>query len=221
MWKPNFIFAQTISVLLGVMLLGSSIIFSQTAPKRMISANYLQVKGKHNKFFQQVVGAGRAAEGLRADWQKDLAMVHRECGFKYIRFHGLLQDEMGVYREDKFGNAVYNFQYVDALYDAILNIGMKPFVEFGFMPEKLASGNKTVFWWKGNVTPPKDYDKWQKLIAAFVKHWTERYGESEVKQWYFEVWNEPNLNIFWSGSQAEYFKLYEVSAQAIKSISPE
>jgi xylan 1,4-beta-xylosidase len=190
------------------------------SPQRVIAVDYSRVKGKHNKFFREVVGAGRAAEGLRADWQRDLALVHRECGFKYIRFHGLLQDELGVYSEDKQGRPIYNFQYIDALYDAILNIGMKPFVELSFMPQALASGSKTIFWWKGNITPPKDYRKWEQLIQSLVQHWTERYGIEEVKQWYFEVWNEPNLDIFWSGSQSDYFKLYEVTALAIKRVSP-
>lgn len=193
----------------------------KVSPVRTIAADYSKVKGKRDTFFRQVVGAGRAAEGLRADWQRDLALVHRECGFKYIRFHGLLQDELGVYSEDRQGQPVYNFQYIDALYDAILKIGMKPFVELSFMPQALASGAKDVFWWKGNITPPKDYNKWQQLIQALVQHWTSRYGAEEVKQWYFEVWNEPNLDIFWSGDQAEYFKLYQVTAKAIKSVSPD
>lgn len=190
-----------------------------TSPRRVIAVDYSRIKGKHDKSFRLVVGAGRAAEGLRADWQRDLAIAHRECGFKYIRFHGLLQDEMGVYSEDKQGKPVYNFQYIDALYDAILNTGMKPFVEFGFMPQALASGDKTIFWWKGNITPPKDYGKWERLVQALVKHWTVRYGASEIKQWYFEVWNEPNLDIFWSGNQMDYFKLYEATARAIKKVS--
>ena len=189
--------------------------------KRVIDVDYSKIKGPHNQFFREVVGAGRAAEGLRADWQRDLALVRRECGFKYIRFHGLLQDELGVYSEDRQGRPLYNFQYVDSIYDAILNIGMKPFVELSFMPQALSSGPKTVFWWKGHITPPKDYDKWQQLIQALVQHWTSRYGAAEVKQWYFEVWNEPNLDIFWSGDQAEYFKLYAVTARAIKSVSPD
>lgn len=194
--------------------------FAQTTPKRTISADYNQIKGKTNRFYREVVGAGRAAEGLRTDWQRDLAIVHRECGFKYIRFHGLLHDEMGVYQEDKNGNPIYNFQYIDVLFDSILDVGMKPFVEFGFMPEKLKSNDKTIFWWKGNISPPKDYDKWEKLIQALMKHWTQRYGEAEVQQWYFEVWNEPNLDFFFSGTQAEYFKLFEHTAKAVKSVSP-
>lgn len=209
-------------LLITVLLLSANVIVAQSQPPnriRVVSVDYSITKGPLNTFFREVVGAGRAAEGLRADWQRDLAMVHRECGFKYIRFHGLLEDELGVYREDRNGNPVYNFQYIDAIYDAILKIGMKPFVELGFMPQGLASGNKTIFWWKGNVTPPKDYQKWEALIRSLVQHWTDRYGIEEVRQWYFEVWNEPNLDAFWAGTQAEYFKLYEVSARAIKSVS--
>lgn len=212
LWNCIFPFILTVII--------SSLSIAQTPlVKRTITSDYTAIKGKHNKFFRETVGAGRAAEGLRADWQAQFETVRRDCGFEYIRFHGLLQDEMGIYSEDKNGNAKYNFQYVDALYDAILQKGMKPFVEFGFMPEKLASGNKTIFWWKGNITPPKDYAKWANLIKALVEHWTNRYGEKEVANWYFEVWNEPNLDIFWSGTQADYFKLFEVSAKAIKSVS--
>lgn len=207
----------------GVLFLSPVLVAAQASTlNRVISADYNRVKGKRDRFAQLVVGAGRAAEGLRTDWQRDLAIVHRECGFEYIRFHGLLQDELGVYSEDKQGKPVYNFQYIDAVYDAILNTGMRPFVEFGFMPQRLASGEKTIFWWKGNVTPPRDYDKWGALINALVRHWTQRYGRDEVQRWYFEVWNEPNLkNLFWTGDQAEYFKLYDVTVRAIKSVSPD
>jgi len=210
---------KLISLVIFLSLCGATPVFTQNESKRSISVNFTQIKGRTNRFYREVVGAGRAAEGLRADWQRDLGIVHRECGFKYIRFHGLLQDEMGVYSEDKLGNAVYNFQYIDVLYDSILNSGMKPFVEFGFMPSSLASGSRSIFWWKGNVTPPKDYAKWENLTKALTRHWTDRYGEKEVSSWYFEVWNEPNLDMFWSGTQSDYFKLYQATARAIKSIS--
>ena len=212
--------AKKIFLFFGIFLFSLQNYFSQPANNRIISANFNEVKGKTNRFYREVVGAGRAAEGLRADWQRDLKIVHEECGFKYIRFHGLLHDEMGVYSEDKKGNPIYNFQYIDALYDAILNTGMKPFVEFAFMPDKLKSNDKTIFWWKGNIAPPNNYEKWHKLIQELVRHLTERYGENEVKQWYFEVWNEPNLDFFFTGNQAEYFKLYESTAKAVKSVSP-
>ncbi|MFP9117988.1 GH39 family glycosyl hydrolase [Flavobacterium sp. RNTU_13] len=193
---------------------------AQEKATRNINIDYSKTKGTLNTQFKECIGAGRAYEGLRADWQEQLAYVTKECGFKYIRMHGLLIDDMAVYREDKNGNPEYNYQYIDALYDALLKTGIKPFVELGFMPSPLASGNKTIFWWKGNVTPPKDYDKWAGLIKNLVQHFTERYGESEVMSWYFEVWNEPNLDGFWAGSQEEYFKLYKYTAQAIKSVNP-
>lgn len=187
--------------------------------ERIIKVDFKAVKGPLNTMFKECIGAGRANEGLRADWQKQLAYVKKECDFKYIRMHGLLTDDMAVYREDRNGNPEYNYQYIDVLYDFLLSIGIKPFVELGFMPSYLASGNKTIFWWRGNITPPRDYIKWENLIRDLTRHFTERYGVEEVKTWYFEVWNEPNLSGFWSGTQEEYFKLYKHSVIAIKSIN--
>lgn len=203
--------------LLGGILLLSIAAMAQT---RTINLDLNNVQGKLNTTYKAAVGAGRANEGLRADWQQQLAEIKRDADFKYIRMHGLLTDDMAVYRVDDKGREQYNFQYVDALYDYILSIGMKPFVELGFMPSAMASGTKTIFWWRGNVTPPKDYEKWEKLIQALTEHWTQRYGAQEVESWYFEVWNEPNLDGFWAGTQAEYFKLYDYSARAIKRVNP-
>jgi len=188
--------------------------------ERVIKVDFNAEKGPLNTMFKECVGAGRANEGLRADWQQQLAYVKKECGFEYIRMHGLLTDDMAVYTKDKNGNPKFNYMYVDALFDFLHSIGIKPFVELGFMPNALASGNKTVFWWRGNVTPPKDYEKWGALIKDLTQHFTERYGADEVKTWYFEVWNEPNLNGFWAGSQDEYFKLYSYAAKAVKSVNP-
>jgi xylan 1,4-beta-xylosidase len=190
-----------------------------SSPERSIVLDFNKTKGNLNTMFKECIGAGRANEGLRADWQEQLILVKKECDFKYIRMHGLLTDDMGVYKEDKNGKPEYNFQYIDVLYDFLLSIGMKPFVELGFMPSALASGSQTIFWWKGNVTPPKDYKKWEDLIRNLTIHFTERYGVDEVKSWYFEVWNEPNLDGFWAGSQKEYFKLYTHTVQAIKSVN--
>jgi xylan 1,4-beta-xylosidase len=138
------------------------------AQSRTVRADLAEVVGPHTKVPLRVVGAGRANEGLRADWQEQLAVVQREIGFQYVRMHGILHDDMGVYSEDTHGDPKYNFQYVDALYDALLKEHIRPFVELTFMPSKLASGQKTVFWWKGNITPPKDPEKWKMLIRAFV-----------------------------------------------------
>lgn len=186
---------------------------------RTIEIDVTKVSGQLNTFFLTSVGAGRANEGLRADWQQQLAKLKKDVDFKYIRMHGILADDMGVYKIDSQGKEHYNFQYIDALYDYLLSIDIKPFVELGFMPSSLASGEKTVFWWRGNVTPPHSYEKWGNLIRKLTEHWTERYGEEEVRTWYFEVWNEPNLGDFWAGSQEEYFKLYKYAAKAIKSVN--
>jgi xylan 1,4-beta-xylosidase len=189
------------------------------AGERMVSADFARVRGPHSKVFKECIGAGRASEGLRADWQEQLALVQREIGFRYIRMHGLLHDDMGVYSEDRLGRPIVNFQYVDALYDSLLRLGLKPFVELSFMPAALASGPETIFWWKGNITPPKSYDRWADLVTQLVRHLHERYGHDEVRTWYFEVWNEPDIRPFFTADLAEYLKLYDVSARAIKGVS--
>ena len=218
-------------LLLGSLLpLGAS---AASSPQRSIEADLAAVRGPFNRKTDLCVGAGRANEGLRADWQRQLAEVQRECGFRYLRFHGLLCDDMGVYQVDAKGRESYNWQYIDALFDAMLEMKVRPFVELGFMPSAMASGPHTIFWWKGNVTPPRDPAKWEALIKALLTHWTERYGEDEVAQWYFEVWNEPNLSGFWLGDKGgrndadfdvyarnEYFKLYATTARAVKAVSP-
>jgi len=142
---------------------------------REIYTDFNKVKGRHDKFYKMCVGAGRANEGLRADWQEQLTYVKEECDFSFIRMHGLLIDDMFVYREDQEGNPIYNWDYVDKLYDFLLSIDMKPFVELGFMPSDLASGDQTICWWEGNVTPPKSYDRWAELIKSLVINLTNRY----------------------------------------------
>ncbi|HVY24295.1 MAG TPA: hypothetical protein VG962_13170 [Steroidobacteraceae bacterium] len=189
---------------------------------RVVHADISKVIGPHTQVPLECVGAGRANEGLRADWQEQLATVQKEIGFKYIRMHGIFHDDMGVYKEDKQGNPEFNFQYVDSLYDALLKLKIKPFVELSFMPSALASGSKTIFWWRGNVTPPKDMNKWNALIHAFVAHLLERYGADEVHSWYFEVWNEPDLKDgFFTGTLDDYLELYRNTAETIKAECPQ
>lgn len=223
--KPDHMNFRLFLFVLAILSAGN--LFSQkvknttTNHERAINIDFKKEKGPLNTMFNECIGAGRANEGLRADWQQQLAYVKKECGFRYIRMHGLLTDDMGVYKEDKKGNPEYNYMYMDVLFDFLLSIDIKPFVELGFMPSALASGQKTIFWWRGNVTPPKDYEKWGALIADLTRHFTERYGADEVKTWYFEVWNEPNLDGFWAGTQEEYFKLYKYAVEAIKKVNPE
>ena len=200
----------------GAMAQGSA----PSARVRLISADVSQTTGPHSRAALMVVGAGRANEGLRADWQAQLALTQREIGFQYIRFHGLLDDDMGVYTEDAAGHPRYNFQYIDALYDALLALHIRPFVELSFMPNKLAGGTKTVFWYKANISPPKDMKKWEGLIGALLTHWRQRYGEPEIEKWYFEVWNEPDLNLFFDAPFERYLQLYRVTANTIKAVCP-
>ncbi|MDR2599088.1 MAG: xylan 1,4-beta-xylosidase [Oscillospiraceae bacterium] len=170
------------------------------------------------------IGTGRMNLALRHEYHNQLAKVQKDIGFKYIRGHGLFCDDMGIYNryeEDGVFKTEYNFRYVDMVFDDYLSMGLKPFIEFGFMPNDLASGEETIFWWKGNITPPSDYDEWSKLIKATVNHWIKRYGIDEVLTWPMEVWNEPNLEAFWKNADMqEYFKLYEVSAKAVKECDP-
>jgi len=172
-------------------------------------------------FWEEVFGSGRAILALRESYQHDLREVKQITGFEYIRFHAIFHDEVGIYDEDANGAPVYNFSYLDQIYDSLLANGVRPFVELSFMPKKLAAHDVLhAFWYKQNISPPKDYAKWDDLITHFTKHLIERYGIDEVSHWYFEVWNEPNLD-FWAGDprQSTYFELYDHSARALKAVS--
>lgn len=148
-------------------------------------------------------------------------MVQSEIGFDYIRMHGLFHEDMMVYRE-RDGQVIYNWQYIDLVFDHWLSVGIRPFVELGFMPYDLASGEETVFWWKGNITSPKDWGKWGELVSEFTRHCVFRYGLAEVRRWYFEVWNEPDLPYFWQGGDFDaYMKLYEHAVKAVKNVDGE
>jgi xylan 1,4-beta-xylosidase len=170
-------------------------------------------------FWEHTVGSDHAPMALRADWQRDLKRAHEELGFRHVRFHGLLSDDMRTLVQ---GNKrlIYSFDNADQIFDFLLSIGMKPFVELSFMPTVLASGKRTVFSYRANVTPPKDYKQWTTLIDRLLTHCVERYGKREVSEWPFEVWNEPNLRTFWTGTQRDYFRLYRDTANAIKKVSP-
>lgn len=167
-------------------------------------------------------GSGRAILSLRDSYRRDLRLVKVATDFEYIRFHAIFHDEVGVYDEDAQGRPVYNFSYVDQIYDGLLASGVRPYVELGFMPQKLASRPAPhPFWYHPNVAPPKDWGRWGDLVEAFVRHLVDRYGIDEVSQWYFEVWNEPNID-FWAGEPKEstYYQLYDASARAVKRVSP-
>lgn len=173
-------------------------------------------------FWEQMYGSGRASLALRDDYRKDIEAVRAATDFQYVRFHGIFDQDVGVVYRDANGKIAYNFSYVDQIYDGLLDRGVKPFVELGFMPPELSSDpSKTHhFWYHPNVMPPKDYAEWDALIHAFVGHLIARYGIDEVSSWYFEVWNEPNLD-FWGGApeQPTYFTLYDHTARTLKAVN--
>ncbi|MCX3062940.1 GH39 family glycosyl hydrolase [Streptomyces beihaiensis] len=181
-----------------------------------------QAVGRLGEAWRMCVGTGRFDLALRRDYQDSLALLQREVGFRYIRGHGLFDDRLGVYRPYEWQGArqvLHAFSYVDQVVDAYLEHGVRPFLELGFMPRELASGDQTVFWWGGNVTPPSSHKEWAELVRATLTHLVDRYGLDEVRTWPIEVWNEPNLADFWAGAdEAAYHHLYEVTAHAVKEV---
>lgn len=193
---------------------------AQSAKPIIIDANAKATPFPH--FWEKAFGSGRAILALRESYRNDVREMKKVVDFDYVRFHAIFHDEVGVYDEDEKGNPVYNFSYVDQIYDGLLANGVRPFVEISFMPKKLALRQDVhPFWYKQIVAPPKDYAKWDGLIRAFGEHLVARYGIDEVSQWYFEVWNEPNID-FWSGEpkQPTYFELYDHTARTLKAVNP-
>lgn len=185
-----------------------------------------------DRYWEMMVGSCHAATALRQDYRQQLEQCQRELGFRYVRFHGLFDDDMSVVKKPFYGllgdKLDLSFTNIDNIFDWLLSVNMKPFIELGFMPEALASGDQTVFHYKGNTTPPADHEKWRWFIGQFVQHLIARYGRDEVRQWFFEVWNEPNLGAesglqgvgFWSGTMQDYYELYKYTALAIKEVDP-
>jgi len=223
MWKP--LPTRLSRIILILFLSGSfaSTLHAQRQPAETIHIDAAATATPLPHFWEHMFGSGRAILSLRDNYRQDLRQVKQVTGMQYIRFHAIFHDEVGLYDEDAQGNPVLNFSYVDQIYDGLLAHGVRPFVELSFMPKKLASNKDALhaFWYKQNVSPPKDYAKWDALITQFTKHLVERYGIDEVSQWYFEVWNEPNID-FWAGEphQSTYFELYDHTARAIKAVSP-
>lgn len=167
------------------------------------------------------VGTGSMALSLRENVQEHLKMVQADIGFSFVRGHGLFSEPMGIYQEYAVNGkkqVVYNFTYLDRVFDRYLENGIRPLIELGFMPAPLASGERTVFFWHGNVTPPRDMGAWCALVKNTLMHLIERYGAEEVRLWPIEIWNEPNIAPFWAGNMQDYFDLYEATAQTVKAL---
>jgi xylan 1,4-beta-xylosidase len=165
----------------------------------------------------------------RTDICEHIKLAHDELGIRYIRFHGIFDDDMltyqrmtdySAYRFMPYAERIeeVNFRQIGHIFDNLLACRVKPFVEISFMPSALASGKKTGIRYNNNITMPKSLEKWAIFIQKFIRFLVDRYGAEEVEGWYFEVWNEPDLPIFFRGSQMDYFRLYEATARAVKSV---
>lgn len=188
--------------------------------KRDIFADIRKEKGSLDRFFSACIGAGRAGEIMRYVPMQQLRKIQKECPFRYIRFHGLFHEEMNVVQRAQDGTLSFCFMYMDMLFDMLLEVGLRPIVELGLMPDTVAKDKAYVFWWKMNKSMPQDIREWEMLVEATVRHLSERYGEEEVKNWYFEVWNEPNHPGFFTEYQniEKYFVLYDAAAHAVKRV---
>ena len=222
--KPNArLLAQAAKFALLILLGGINQVARAQVPGEVIHIDPTGPSHPFPHYWERMFGSGRAILSLRASYRDDLQMLKASTGAEYIRFHAIFHDEIGLYNEDNAGTPIYNFSYVDQIYDGLLAGGVKPFVELSFMPAKLAAQPPVVhtFWYKPIVSPPKDWAKWDDLISHFAQHLVERYGIEEVSQWYFEVWNEPNLD-FWAGDPKEetYYRLYDETAKTLKSVNP-
>ncbi len=178
----------------------------------MIGSEHLSCLLRRDRTGGRVIGT---------ELREALRIAHDELGVRAVRAHGILDDDLGVYTESG-GRAVHDFAGIDRVYDELMEIGLRPVVELSFMPAALARDPaQTVFTYGAIISPPKDWDRWAALVGDLAAHLIQRYGRDEVvSRWAFEVWNEPNLEVFWSGTPEEYFRLYDVSARAIKAVDP-
>ncbi len=160
-----------------------------------------------------------ANEVIAAEFAAALEFARSDLGARLVRAHAILHDDNAVVRRDAAGRLHFDFSRVDAIYDQLLGLGLRPVVELSFMPAALAlDPEQTVFTYRGIISPPADWGEWRTLVTELTAHLVDRYGLYEVTQWAFEVWNEPNLAVFWPGSQQDYLRLYAESALAVKSV---
>ncbi len=188
--------------------------------KKIVINQDIKVSFHNNVDF--CIGTGRMGLALIQEYQEQLRLVQDEIGFRHIRGHGLFCDDMAIYHEyeeNGIRKVEYNYTYLDRVMDFYRSVGLRPFLELGFMPEKLARGTQTIFYWKGNTTPPCNYSTWCEMVQRLLRHLMDRYGAEEVVTWPIEVWNEPNLCGFWENADMqEYFRLFHETFDAVKTV---
>jgi xylan 1,4-beta-xylosidase len=216
--RREFILASAVS-LVGSSASARDGIRSASGASIRIDVDLRRDAGPLPHYWENAIGSDRLAVAFREPWIADLKRAHESGGFRSVRCHGLFDDEMGICPGVDATGPVTSFVYLNQVYDRLLELGVRPFVELGFMPKALASSRNSIFWYRGNASPPRNFAEWATLIEIFARHLIRRYGIEEVSQWRFECWNEPNLG-FWAGTQAEYFELYRRTAMALKRTDP-
>jgi xylan 1,4-beta-xylosidase len=207
--------------ILAIALASSCLSLSaQSQPPRTIVVNLNDTTGPVDHFYDLSVGSDYPGTLIRDDSQAQLKLAVDELGFRYIRFHGIFHDVLGTVQIVD-GKTVYKWTKIDQLYDDLIARHIKPFVELGFTPKALATSDNHIFYWNANTSRPKP-DGWHDLVDAFIRHIEQRYGQDEVRSWFFEVWNEPNLDsAFWpDGDKKTYFELYDLTARTVKAVDP-
>ncbi len=168
----------------------------------------------------KLITFGYAPHGLRQDFGRQLKMLQNDIGFEFIRFHGIFADEFLSYNENSEGEVYYNFNHIDELIDRLLENNIRPFIELGFMPKELASTHKKIFALEIYVSPPKDIEKWLDYVEAFFRHLINRYGFNEILAWYFEFWNEPEMDgAFFDGDVNIFYNFFKQTYYRIKSVN--
>jgi xylan 1,4-beta-xylosidase len=155
---------------------------------------------------------------MRSDLQRQMSLAREQLRMKYWRCHGMFSDDVGIVSGVANGSLQYTFSGLKRILDAALTRGIRPFMELSFMPSLLARDDgETICHYRGIVSPPKHFVQWGELVEKTLRFLAETYGLAELRSWYFEVWNEPNID-FWRGTQLEYFELYRQAALAIKRV---
>jgi xylan 1,4-beta-xylosidase len=179
----------------------------------------------------QIVGSERLTQLLMdddghgndvgAEFGAALRIAREDLGVTHVRAHAILHDDNRVVSRAADGSLVFDFSTIDKLYDTLLDIGVRPIVELSFMPAAIAAdAEQTVFAYRGIISPPREWAEWRASVHALTRHLVDRYGIDELLGWAFEVWNEPNLEVFWTGSQQDYLRLYDEAAAAVKAVDP-
>jgi xylan 1,4-beta-xylosidase len=168
---------------------------------------------------QLLLGGDGNGNDIGREFADALRLAHDDLGVTHVRAHAILHDDNHVATRAANGSLTLDFTQVDRVYDQVVELGVKPVVELSFMPAVIARDPKqTVFTYRGIISPPREWAEWRELVAALCRHLVERYGIDEVAMWPFEVWNEPNLEVFWSGTQDDYLRLYDEAARAVKGV---